>query len=175
MATNNKNSERVEKHLLFYGKNCPYSNKFLARLKEYPELNVLFKKHAVEDLDTIPSVIRQVPTIVIDGKQVLESQQAFDWLKSKVSEHLTSVELNYQNLQYSSFDGEEISNLNTSTFSSISTSSTQQQMDYQRKNPNNKTSAKESELNKSYEEYQRLRNQDLAKPTPPPAPNFSLN
>ncbi len=49
--SNPQKLNKIEQHLLFYGKDCSFSNNFRKILQEYPSLNVLFKKLAVEDLD----------------------------------------------------------------------------------------------------------------------------
>ena len=77
-------------HILFYGKKCPHSAKFMKKLTDYPELNVLFRKLPVDDLPTLPPQLTTVPAIVIDNKNMYQGQKAFEWMKENVAMYLSA-------------------------------------------------------------------------------------
>ena len=77
-------------HLLFFGKNCPHSSKFIKKLMDYPELNVLFRKLSVEELPSLPPQLQTVPAIVINNKDLHQGPGAFKWLKENVAMYLSA-------------------------------------------------------------------------------------
>jgi len=173
------NQQRIEQHILFYTRECQYCNKFNKILQEYPDLNVLFKKLAIEDIQRIPPQLREVPAIVIDGKQLLQSQEAFDWLKEKVKDSFgAGPELNpkggFQDLGFTYLDGTDNDPLNSSNFSSISGPNTITDQQQEVKNVSS-NDIKQDEMNNMYERMQRERANDTPQKGPPPSePNFAL-
>lgn len=170
-----------QKHLLFYSNKCQFSEKFLKLLNQFGTINKLFKKHAIENLNNLPQSLTQVPAIVIDGKSLLEGQEAFNWLQNEVKNSFSAGpqldnKMGYQDLEYSYIGNSENDSLNTKSFSSITnnnnlSNSNENKARIEQKN----MSSKENKMNQMLEDYQRNRDQVLpAKPKPPPQPNFSL-
>lgn len=173
MSDNNQ-QQRVEQYILFFTRGCGYCEKFIKILQDYPDLNVLFKKLAIEDLPRIPPQLREVPAIVVNDTNLLQSQQAFDWLKEKVKDSFgAGPEINpkggFQDLGFSYLDNSSDNSLNSSTFSSITSPNT-----ITDQQPQASVSQKNS-LDNDYERFQRERERDTPKRGPPPQqPNFSL-
>jgi hypothetical protein len=117
--------ERKEKHILFYSRECQYSNKIIKRIQEYPELNVIFRKLSVEDIvnqgGRLPNNLQAVPAVLIDGQQLIQGQQAFSWLQTEVKSFLTGqgISAGNEDLGYSFVDGSSSSSVNTNNFSSV--------------------------------------------------------
>jgi len=109
-------------HTLFYSRRCPHSKKFLEKLEKYPDISVLFEKHALEDIQSIPQGMNEVPSMIENGKQLIQGKMAFQWLKNKLSNNIDGAQgLNQVsgagNLDYASLDGNFMSGGNS--FSSI--------------------------------------------------------
>lgn len=76
--------------LLFYSNNCKFSQKFLKLLEQFPELDASFKKLDIETLNSLPNRLTEVPGIVINKNNLLQGQQAFDWLQEKVKDSFSA-------------------------------------------------------------------------------------
>jgi len=173
------NETKESIHLLFYSKDCEYSDKFNNILKQFPLVNVLFKKHAIEDLQQLPSSLEQVPSIVINGEHLLGGQEAFNWLETQVKDSFTSgpaldKKSGYSSeLGYSSFGNETYSDLDTKLFSSINQPAPES-IKLQDNNGGGGTSQKENDMNSALEQYQRDREGMFKNEKPKIQPNFSM-
>ena len=97
-------------HTLFYSKRCPHSKQFLQKLEKYPDIGVLFEKYAIEEINQIPQGLQEVPSMIENGKTLIQGKQAFQWLKKKMQNNLDGAQgLNQLsgvgNLDYASLDG----------------------------------------------------------------------
>lgn len=109
-------------HSLFFSRRCPHSKKFLEKLEQYPNVGVLFEKYALEELRSIPQGMNEVPSMIENGKTLIQGKKAFQWLKNKLSNNLDGAQGLNQisgvgNLDYASLDGNFMSGGNS--FSSI--------------------------------------------------------
>jgi len=109
-------------HSLFYSKRCPHSKKFLQKLQQYPDIGVLFEKYALEELQSIPQGMSEVPSMIENGKKLIQGKMAFKWLKNKLSSNIDGAQgLNQVSgsgsLDYASLDGNFMTGGNS--FSSI--------------------------------------------------------
>ena len=156
-------TEKNPIHLLFYSKSCIHSEKFISILKQFPTVDSLFKKHAVEDLQQLPDSLEQVPAVVVNGEHLLEGSDAFNWLEKQVKDSFSAgpdldKKSGYSSeLGYSFLGDQKMDELNTSTFSSVNLKKegVQQQND---NNPPKGVSKKENDMNRALEQYQRERN-----------------
>ena len=69
--------------VLYYARNCPYSQKVLHFLKKLP-INIALKDIS-QDLNAKNKLLKiggkiQVPCLVIDGKALYESDEIIKWL-----------------------------------------------------------------------------------------------
>ena len=79
-------------HSLFYSKRCPHSKKFLQKLQQYPDIGVLFEKYALEELQSIPQGMSEVPSMIENGKKLIQGKMAFKWLKNKLSSNIDGAQ-----------------------------------------------------------------------------------
>jgi hypothetical protein len=89
--------------VLFMMQNCKFSNNFINKLRQKPEL---FKKFNIVDIDRLPVVpdeVEEVPC-VYDGKQVFNGTAAFTWLNEKSMEFLSPAN---DGMAYSFIDGND--------------------------------------------------------------------
>ena len=89
--------------VLFISSNCKFSNSFLTKLKEKPELIKKFNIVNIDKLPTIPNEVEEIPC-VYDGKGIYMGKNAFKWLDDKSVEFLSPAN---DGFQYSFIDGNE--------------------------------------------------------------------
>jgi len=97
-------------HTLFYSKRCPHSKNFMEKLQKYPDIGVLFEKYAIEEINQIPQGLQEVPSMIENGKNLIQGKQAFQWLKKKMQNNLDGAQGLSQisgagSLDYASLDG----------------------------------------------------------------------
>lgn len=159
----------MSNYILFYSRKCVYSKKIICILNDYPVLNSLFDKIAIEDVQNFPRTLKEVPAIAINNHQLLQGQEAFNWMEEKVKDSFSSgPEFEKKgNLHYASLD-DNMSNINNNTFL-INPDPIPPQ------NVKQSTSKKEQDFNSELERFTKERMEDFPNRGPPPqTPNFSL-
>jgi len=106
----------TQNFIIFYSKQCQYSNEFLTEL--YKNIDLYRKFHKIDVNNTrvrIPANIREVPSIIVPGphgkQSVYVGDDVFNWL-SQVTQTLrqqSNVQSNQKNMQQSSQGNEPMS------------------------------------------------------------------
>ena len=153
-------------HSLFYSLRCPYSKQFIEKLEKYPDINVLFEKYSIEEINQIPQGLQEVPSIIENGKKLIQGKQAFQWLKKKLQNNLDGAQgLNQVNssygLDYASLDGNFMSGSNS--FSSIND---RDGSDFDKSKFDEKTGLIKGERKRTMETYSSNRESGVKIPKP---------
>ena len=174
------------RYILFYSRQCVYSKKIIGILNEYPVLNELFDKIAIEDVQNYPKKLKEVPAIGISNQHILQGQEAFDWLAEKVKDsfssgpefekkgnlHYTSLENHMTEMKKNMASFQDVSSFqNGSSFQEVASHESHSIQSGPSKQP---VSKKEQDFNSELERFTKERMESLPVRGPPPqVPNFS--
>lgn len=164
------------RYILFYSRQCVYSKKIIGILNEYPVLNELFDKIAIEDVQNYPKKLKEVPAIGISNQHILQGQEAFDWLAEKVKDSFSSgPEFEKKgNLHYTSLEN-HMPEMKKNMASFQDGASFQDSHSIQSGPSKQPVSKKEQDFNSELERFTKERMESLPVRGPPPqVPNFSL-
>ena len=89
------------KHILYYSPQCNHCNKLLKIINSVNELKVQFEFIDVQNYTPIPSIIKSVPTIMIDKHKIACGRQAFAFIEDERNLYLDAFEHGFGNTQYS--------------------------------------------------------------------------
>ena len=92
------------KHVLYYSPQCVHSNALLKVLDSVQELKEQFELVNVQSGTPLPSVIRSVPTILIEKNKIAQGRQAFAFVEEERKLYLDAFEHGFGNSQFSYID-----------------------------------------------------------------------
>jgi len=158
--------------ILFYSGNCSFCQKFITELKKNQALMQNVQGVQVEG-GNIPRQVQSVPTLMLNGSQLLVGQQAFEWLNKQSGELEAAPMLGAKGAGTSSFsflDGGSEDGVN-SVFSMIGAQNGSAGIDpsmvAQMSNNEKGSNAKQQTKNMSMDKIMAQRSMDVPQQGPP--------
>lgn len=92
------------KHVLYYSNRCTHCNKLLSIINNISELKEEFDLVNIESGTPLPSIIRSVPSILIEKNKLASGRQAFAFVEEERKLYLDAFEHGFGSNQYSYID-----------------------------------------------------------------------